>query len=74
MTILDPITALAFSIFENKGVYALLLGSGLSSAAQIPTGWKITLDLVRRAGPKIKLTGSPGIEISSKKSQNTPTC
>ncbi len=46
---IDPATALAFSVFENKGVYALLLGSGLSSAAQIPTGWEITLDLVRRA-------------------------
>lgn len=45
-----PITALSFSLFENKGVYALLLGSGLSSAAQIPTGWEITLDLVRRVG------------------------
>lgn len=44
----DPITQLAFSMFENKGVYALLLGSGLSRAAGIPTGWEITLDLVRR--------------------------
>ncbi len=35
-------------MFENKGVYALLLGSGLSRAAGIPTGWEITLDLVRR--------------------------
>lgn len=41
-------TALTFSLFENKGVYALLLGSGLSRAAQIPTGWEITLDLARR--------------------------
>lgn len=44
----DPTTQLAFSTFENKGVYALLLGSGLSRTAGIPTGWKITLDLVRR--------------------------
>lgn len=44
----DPITQLAFSMFESKGVYALLLGSGLSRAAGIPTGWEITLDLVRR--------------------------
>lgn len=50
MRILDPMTALAFSMFENKGVYALLLGSGLSRAAQIPTGWEITLDLTRRVG------------------------
>jgi NAD-dependent SIR2 family protein deacetylase len=44
----DRITQLAFSMFENKGVYALLLGSGLSRTAGIPTGWEITLDLVRR--------------------------
>jgi hypothetical protein len=41
-------SALAFSLFENKGVYALLIGSGVSRAAQIPTGWEITLDLVRQ--------------------------
>jgi hypothetical protein len=46
---LDPTSALAFSLYENKGIYALLVGSGLSSAAQIPTGWEITGDLVRRA-------------------------
>lgn len=50
MTLLagDPLTRLAFSIHENKGVFALLLGSGLSRAAEIPTGWEITLDLIRR--------------------------
>lgn len=46
--IIDPITSLAFSVHENKGVYALLLGSGLSRAAFVPTGWEITLDLIRR--------------------------
>lgn len=51
MTILqnDPATQLAFSVFENKGVFAVLLGSGLSRSAEIPTGWEITLDLIRRA-------------------------
>ncbi|WP_370195895.1 MULTISPECIES: SIR2 family protein [Aurantimonas] len=44
----DPLTQLAFSIHENKGVFAVLLGSGLSRAAEIPTGWEITLDLIRR--------------------------
>lgn len=44
----DPLTQIAFSLYENKGVFALLLGSGLSRAAEIPTGWEITLDLVRR--------------------------
>jgi hypothetical protein len=45
---IDPLTSLAFSVYENKGVYALLLGSGVSRAAHIPTGWEITIDLVRR--------------------------
>jgi hypothetical protein len=44
----DPQTQLAFSIYENKGIFAVLLGSGLSRAAEIPTGWEITLDIVRR--------------------------
>lgn len=44
----DQTTRLAFSVYENPGVYALLLGSGLSRAAGIPTGWEITLDLIRR--------------------------
>lgn len=50
MTLLkdDPLTPLAFSVNENKGVFAVLLGSGLSRTAGIPTGWEITLDLVRR--------------------------
>lgn len=50
MTLLqnDPVTQLAFSVYENKGVFAVLLGSGLSRSAEIPTGWEITLDLVRR--------------------------
>ena len=45
---LDNITALAFSLFHNKGVYALLLGSGVSRSAGIPTGWEVTLDLIRQ--------------------------
>ena len=46
--IAEPLIQLAFSIHGNPGVYALLVGSGLSSAAGILTGWKVTLDLVRR--------------------------
>jgi len=45
---IDPILSLAFSIHSNPGVYALLIGSGVSRAAQIPTGWEIVLDLIRR--------------------------
>jgi hypothetical protein len=45
---IDPSTALAFSVFENRGVFALLIGSGVSRTAQIPTGWEVVLDLTRR--------------------------
>ena len=44
----DLLIRLSFSIYENPGVYALLIGSGVSRAAEVPTGWEITLDLIRR--------------------------
>lgn len=48
MTLIDPIISLAFSIHDGKGIYALLLGSGVSRAAGIPTGWEVVLDLIRK--------------------------
>lgn len=45
---IDPIHSLAFSVQANRGVYAVLLGSGVSRSAKIPTGWEVTLDLVRK--------------------------
>lgn len=45
---IDPENQLAFSVAENPGVYALLIGSGVSRSAEIPTGWEVTLDLARR--------------------------
>jgi hypothetical protein len=56
---IDVITPLGFSLYENKGVYALLLGSGVSRAAQIPTGWEVTLDLVRRVAALQGITEQP---------------
>lgn len=38
----------AYSIFTNKGVFALLVGSGISRSSGIPTGWEVTLDLIRK--------------------------
>lgn len=43
---IDPAQSLGFSIQANPGVYALLLGSGLSRSAGIRTGWEIVLDLL----------------------------
>jgi hypothetical protein len=68
----DPITKIAFSLYENKGVFALLLGSGLSRAADIPTGWEITLNLIRRVAMAEGVTGRNGIETKRGKSQITP--
>ncbi len=45
---IDPIHSLAFSIQANPGVYAVLVGSGVSRAAKIPTGWEATLDFIRK--------------------------
>ena len=45
---IEPLESLSFSIQANPGVYAFLLGSGISRPAGIPTGWEITLDLVER--------------------------
>jgi hypothetical protein len=46
--VIEPILTLAISVHSNPGVYALLLGSGLSRPAGIPTGWDVVLDLVRK--------------------------
>ena len=45
---IDPLISLAFSVYSNRGVYALLLGSGVSRAAEIPTSWEIVNELIRR--------------------------
>jgi hypothetical protein len=56
--LLDPVSGLAFEMHASKGVFALLLGSGVSRSAKIPTGWDITLELVRRVAA-LKGSGSP---------------
>ena len=48
MRSIDPVHSLAFSIQVNPGVYAVLVGSGVSRTAKIPTGWEIILDLIRK--------------------------
>ncbi len=45
---IEPIHTLTFSMQSSKGVYALLIGSGVSRAAQILTGREITLDLIEK--------------------------
>ncbi|MDE2999595.1 MAG: SIR2 family protein [Gemmatimonadota bacterium] len=59
MRSIDPIHSLAFSMQANPGVYAVLVGSGVSRSAMIPTGWEITLNLI------CKLAASHGEECGS---------
>lgn len=47
MTI-EPMLKLSFVLYSNPGVYAILLGSGVSGPAGILTGWDVTLDLVKK--------------------------
>lgn len=46
--VVDPLLSLAISMQSNPGIYALLLGSGVSRSAGIPTGWEVTMDLTRK--------------------------
>lgn len=45
---LDPTLSMVLTLHSNPGVYALLIGSGISRSAGIPTGWEITLDLIAK--------------------------
>jgi hypothetical protein len=65
---IDPILSLAFGIQSNPGVYALLLGSGVSRGAQVLTGWEIVLDLIR------KLAALRGADRPSVRRRTTPVC
>jgi len=44
----DSLINLSFSMHSGPGTFALLLGSGISQGAGIPTGWDIVLDLIRK--------------------------
>src|SRR5947209_19584411 len=59
---IEPIISLAFSIHANKGVYAVLLGSGISGAAGIPTGWGVVEDLIRRVAHLYEEEPAPDLE------------
>ena len=45
---ITPIDQLTLSLNTSKGTTALLLGSGISRSAQIPTGWEILNELIKR--------------------------
>ena len=45
---IEAILSLVFSVHSNPGIYALLLGSGVSRPAGISTGWEIVLDIINK--------------------------
>ena len=60
----DPRVALATGIQAAPGVYAVLVGSGMSTAAGVPTGWHIAQDLIR------KIAVAEGVDLEAP--QQTP--
>lgn len=45
---MDVRVSLATAIQAAPGVYAVVVGSGMSSAAGVPTGWRVVQDLIRK--------------------------
>ncbi len=45
---IERLTTLAFSMYANKKAYALLLGSGISRPAHIPSGWDVEIELIKK--------------------------
>lgn len=56
---MDLTLSLPFSLVNTKGATALLLGSGISSAASILTGWGITLDLAQKVAAMLGEKSGP---------------
>ncbi len=44
----DNRVALAMGMQAAPGAYAVLLGSGISRAANVPTAWDVVRDLIRK--------------------------
>lgn len=55
---IEKLTTLAFSMYSNKGAYALLLGSGISRSAHIPSGWEVEEKLIQKLGASQGVTES----------------
>ena len=60
---IDPMVSLAFALHSNPGAYAMLVGSGVSVGAGIPTGAQVVLDL--NSTVAWALGEDPGDDVSS---------
>ena len=50
----SPAVSLASTVHAGPGTYALLVGSGVSREARVPTGWDVTLDLISRLAAALR--------------------
>lgn len=62
---LAPSVMLATSIHAQPGVYALLLGSGVSTGAEVPTGWGVVRELVRRAAAALHPQDPTSLQLAT---------
>jgi len=46
--VIDPKVSMAFGLHSKPGAYAVLVGSGVSVGAGIPTVWQVLLDLISK--------------------------
>lgn len=65
---LDPMIALSTSMHASPGVYALLIGSGVSTGAGVPTGWQVVQSLVQ----KVAVAGNPQNAAIAEAALNDP--
>lgn len=56
------LTTLAFSIYSNKGAYALFLGAGVSKTAGLPSGWDIVTDLLKKLAAQNHVSDGKNLE------------
>jgi hypothetical protein len=61
--VITPQLALAASMYRDRGVYAVLAGSGMSTAAGIKTGWELTKQLAELEAQKLDGTVPDDIEV-----------
>ena len=60
---IDPQVSIAFALRSNPGAYAILVGSGVSVGAGIPTGWQVMLHLISKVARV--LGDDPGDVVSN---------
>lgn len=61
---LEPLALLATGVHAQPGVYALLLGSGVSTGAGMPTGWGVVQALVRRIAGATHTTDPAAVDAA----------